>query len=68
MRADLNRDQEIYQNLNQWLNISKKSYTNWRVNNDKVQKFVPVLEGDLSVENAPKLFAKYLQHKTCKTK
>ena len=37
-------------------------------NNQKVQKFVPVLEGNLSVKNAPKLSAKYLQDKTCKTK
>ena len=34
----------------------------------KVQKFVPVLERNLSVKNAPKLSAKYLQDKTCKTK
>ena len=33
-----------------------------------MQKFVPVLEGNLSVRNAPKLSAKYLQDKTCKTK
>ena len=37
-------------------------------NNQKVQKFVPVLEENLSVKNAPKLSAKYLQDKTCKTK
>ena len=37
-------------------------------NNLKVQKFVPVLEENLSMKNAPKLFAKYLQDKTCKTK
>ena len=37
-------------------------------NNQKVQKCVPVLEENLSVKNAPKLFAKYLQDKTCKTK
>ena len=30
-------------------------------NNQKVQKFVPVLEENLSVKNAPKLSAKYLQ-------
>ena len=30
--------------------------------------FVPVLEGNLSVKNAPKLSAKYLQDKKCKTK
>ena len=28
-----------------------------------MQKFVPVLEGNLSVKNAPKLSAKYLQDK-----
>ena len=37
-------------------------------NNQKVQKFVPVLEENLSVKNTPKLSAKYLQGKTCKTK
>ena len=37
-------------------------------NNQKVQKFVPVLEENLSVKNAPKLSRKYLQDKTCKTK
>ena len=37
-------------------------------NNQKVQKFVPVLEENLSVKNASKLSAKYLQDKTCKTK
>ena len=30
-------------------------------NNQKVHKFVPVLEENLSVKNAPKLSAKYLQ-------
>ena len=34
-------------------------------NNQKVQKFVPVLEENLSVKNAPKLSTKYLQDKTC---
>ena len=37
-------------------------------NNQKVQIFVPVLEGNLSVKNAPKHFAKYLQYKTWKIK
>ena len=37
-------------------------------NNQKVQKFVPVLEENLSVKNAPKLSPEYLQDKTCKTK
>ena len=37
-------------------------------NNQKVQKFVPVLEENLSVKNTPKLSAKYLQDKPCKTK
>ena len=32
-----------------------------KFNNQKVQKFVPVLEVNLSVKNAPKLSAKYLQ-------
>ena len=37
-------------------------------NNQKVQKFVSVLEENFSVKNASKLSAKYLQDKTCKTK
>ena len=37
-------------------------------NNQKMQKFVLVLEENLSVKNTPKLSAKYLQDKTCKTK
>ena len=37
-------------------------------NNQKVQKFVPVSKENLSVKNAPKLSAKYLQDKTGKTK
>ena len=36
--------------------------------NQKVQKLVLVLEENLSVKNTPKLSAKYLQGKTCKTK
>ena len=65
---DLNRDKEIYQNLNQWLKICKTSYTRRSVNNQKVQKFVRVLEVNLIVKNAPKRPAKYLQDKTCKIK
>ena len=37
-------------------------------NNQKVQKFVPVLEKNLSVKIAPKFSAKYLQDKICKAK
>ena len=37
-------------------------------NNQNVQTFVPVLEENLSVKNAPKLSAKYLQDKTWKTR
>ena len=37
-------------------------------NNQKVQKFVPVLEENLSVKKIPKLSAKCLQDKPCKTK
>ena len=37
-------------------------------NYQKVQKFVPVLEDNLIVKNAPKHSAKYLQDKTWKTK
>ena len=73
MRMNQNRDQDIYkkisnQNLNQWLKISKTSYTKRSVNNQMVQKFVSVLEGNLSKKNAPKLSAKYLQGKRCKIK
>ena len=57
-----------YQNWNQWLKISKTSYTKSSANNQKVQRFVAVLEGNLSVKNAPKLSTKYLQDKTCKIK
>ena len=59
---DLNRDQEIYQK------ISKTGYTKRSVNNQKAQKSVPVLERNLSVKNAPKLSAKYLQDKICNIK
>ena len=38
------------------------------LNNQKVQTFVPVLDGNLSVKNAPKLSAKYLEDKICKIK
>ena len=37
-------------------------------NNQKVQKFVSVLEENLSVKNAPERSTKYLQDKTGKTK
>ena len=37
-------------------------------NNQKVQKFVLALKENLSVKNTPKLSAKYLQDKICKTK
>ena len=38
------------------------------INHLQVQKFVPVLDGNLSVTNAPKLFAKYLEDKIYKIK
>ena len=38
------------------------------INNQTVQKFVPVLHGNLSVKNAPKLSAKYLEDKIHKIK
>ena len=38
------------------------------ISNQKVQRFVPVLHGNLRVKNAPKLSAKYLQNKICKIK
>ena len=37
-------------------------------NFQEVQKFVAVLEENLSMQNAPKLSAKYLQDKICKIK
>ena len=38
------------------------------INNQMVQKSVPVLDGNLSMKNAPKLSSKYLQDKICKIK
>ena len=38
------------------------------VNNQKVKKYVPVLDGNLSVKNSPKHSAKYLEGKICKIK
>ena len=38
------------------------------ISNQKVQRFVPVLHGNLRAKNAPKLSAKYLQNKICKIK
>ena len=38
------------------------------LNNQKAQKFVPVLGENLRVKNAPKLSAKYLVDKICKIK
>ena len=46
----------------------KRSYTNKSVKNQKEQKFVPVLDRNLGVKNAPKLSTKYLGDKICKTK
>ena len=42
-------------------NFTKTSYTKRSVNNQNMHKFVPVLEGNLSVKNAPKHSAKCLQ-------
>ena len=50
------------------LKISKTSYTERTVNNQKVQKFLPVLEVNLSMKNVPKRSAKYFQAKTCEIK
>ena len=50
------------------LKISKTSYTERTVNNQKVQKFLPVLEVNLSMKNVPKRSAKCFQAKTCKIK
>ena len=38
------------------------------ISNQKVPKFVPVLDRNLSVKNAPKLSAKDLKDKICKIK
>ena len=70
---DLNRDQELYrknsnQNLNQSLNICKRSYTKGSVDNQKAQKSVLVLDGNLRVKNAPKHSIRYLVDKICKIK
>ena len=46
----------------------KRSYIKESINNQKMQKFVPVLDGNLSMKNAPKLSAKYFQDKICKMK
>ena len=48
----------------QWM----RSCTKESVNNEKVQKFVPVLDENLSVKSSPKLFAKYLEDKIFKIK
>ena len=48
------------------MKIFKKSYIRESVNNQKVQKFVPVLDENLSMKNAPKLSAKYLCNKIFK--
>ena len=61
MRMNLNRDQEIYQkisnqNLNQWLEIFKTSYTKRSVNNQKVQKVS--IRRELECEKCSKTFCK----------
>ena len=48
-------------------NLQEK-YTKESVNNQNVQKFVPVLDENLSMKNAPNLSAKYLEYKICKIK
>ena len=50
------------------MKICKGSYTKKSVNNQKAQKFVPVLDENLSVKNAPKRSAKYLEDKIFKIK
>ena len=49
-------------------NFQNTFYTKRSVNNQEVQKFVPVLKENLSLKNPPKLSAKYLQDKICKIK
>ena len=46
----------------------KTGYTKRSVNNKKMQTFVSVFKGTLSVKNAPKHSAKYLQDKRYKIK
>ena len=70
---DLKRASELLkkisnQNLTQWLKICKRSFTKKSVNNQKVQNFVPVLDGKLTAKNAPKPTGKYLVDKICKIK
>ena len=48
--------------------ICKRNYTKESINNQKVQKFVSVLDGNSRVKNAPKLSAKNLEDKRCKIK
>ena len=48
-------------------NLHKKLHQG-SVNNQKVQKFIPVFDENLSVKNAPKLSAKYLEDKIFKMK
>ena len=48
--------------------MCKRSFTKKSVNNQKVQNFVPVLDGKLTVKKAPKPSGKYLVDKICKIK
>ena len=49
------------------MKICKTIYTKESLNNQNVQKFVPVLDDKLSAKNAPKLSAKYLEEKYVKS-
>ena len=48
--------------------IFKTSYTKRGVNNQKGAKICATIEGNLSVKNAPKFFAKYFRDNICKIK
>ena len=50
------------------MKICIRSYTKESISNQKVQKFIPVFDENLSEKNAPKLFTKYLEDKIFKMK
>ena len=65
---DLNREWELYwkisnKNLNQRFKIFKSSYSKGSANNQKTQKFVPVLDENSIVKNVPNLSTKSLEDK-----
>ena len=50
------------------MNICKRSWTKESVNNQKVQKFVAVLDENLSIKNTSNFSAKYFEDKIFKIK